>query len=77
MRVKPRRSPSRTAIRRTGSTSMPVSSSTSLTATSAGEYPTSAHPVGYSHIPESARCTSRISPASLPTTAPMATLGVT
>ena len=29
---------------------MPVSSSTSFTATSAGEYPTSAQPVGYSQI---------------------------
>ncbi len=30
----------------TGSTSMPVSSYTSLMATSDGEYPTSAHPTG-------------------------------
>ena len=35
------------------------------------------NPVGYSHTPESARCTSRISPSSLPTTAPTATFGVT
>ena len=38
----------------TGSHTMPVSSPTSLTATSAGEYPTSAQPVGYSQNPESA-----------------------
>ena len=44
---------------------------------SAAEYPMSAQPVGYSHTPESARCTSRISPLSLPTAAPTATFGVT
>ena len=62
---------------RTASASMPVSSSTSLTTTSAAEYPTSHHPVGYSHTPESARWMSRSSPLSLPTAAPTATLGVT
>jgi|LUMW01.1.fsa_nt_gb hypothetical protein len=61
----------------TTSHSMPVSSRTSLTTTSAAEYPTSAQPVGYSHSPESARCTSNSSPSSLPTTAPTVTFGVT
>ncbi len=37
----------------------------------------SAQPVGYSQMPESLRCSRRISPSSLPTTAPTATLGVT
>ncbi len=37
MRVKPRRSPSNTPSSRTTSTSMPVSSFTSFTATSLGE----------------------------------------
>ena len=37
----------------------------------------SAQPVGYSQMPESARCTSRISPLSLPTTAATPTFGVT
>ena len=40
--VKPRRRPSSTAMSERGSTSMPVSSYTSLTAISDGEYPTSA-----------------------------------
>ena len=58
-------------------TTTPVSSSTSFTTTSLAEYPTSAQPVGYSHTPLSLRCTSSTSPASLPTTAPTATFGVT
>ncbi len=73
---KPSRMPSRTAISDTGSTSMPVSSYTSLIAISDGEYPTSAHPTGYSQMPLSARWVRRISPASLPTTAATATFGV-
>ena len=76
-RENPIRWPSMTASTRCASHSMPVSSTTSLTATSAGEYPTSAHPVGYSQMPESARWTSSSSPSSLPTIAPMATFGVT
>jgi hypothetical protein len=76
-RENPIRCPSMTEIRLTGSHSMPVSSDTSFTATSDGEYPTSAQPVGYNQMPESARRTNRISPSSLPTTAPTATFGVT
>ena len=77
MRVMPIRMPSSTAITPETSHWIPVSSSTSFTATSAGEYPTSAQPVGYSHTPESARCTRRIRPRSSCTTAPMADFGVT
>ena len=56
---------------------MPVSSYTSLIATSDGEYPTSAQPTGYSHQPESARWVSSSSPSSFPTIAATATFGVT
>ena len=77
MRANPSRRPSKTPMSDTGSTSIPVSSCTSLIATSDGEYPTSAQPTGYSQTPESARWVSRISPASLPTTAATAHLGVT
>ena len=75
--VKPMRMPSTTPSNCTGSASIPVSSRTSFTTTSAAEYPTSAQPVGYNHTPLGARFTNKISPASLPTIAPIATFGVT